>query len=213
MRIAILGTGTVGRTLAGRLAGLGHEVSVGTRDVEGTRARAEWTYAAPQLASFADATADAEVVVNASGGTVTMDVLAAAGEDHLAGKILVDVSNPLDFSAGFPPTMFVKDTDSLAEQIQAAYPLTRVVKTFNTMSADIMVDPLSLAGGDHTIFVAGGDAHAKTTVTGLLREFGWTDVLDLGDLQAARGLEMWLPLWLRLYGTLGTGSFNIKVVR
>jgi hypothetical protein len=213
MRIAILGTGTVGRTLAGRLAGLGHEVSVGTRDVEGTRARPEWTYAAPRLASFANAAAGAELVVNASGGTVTMDVLGAAGEDNLAGKVLVDVSNPLDFSGGFPPTLFVKDTDSMAERIQAAYPRTLVVKSFNTMSADVMVDPLSLAGGDHTIFLAGDSADAKASVTALLREMGWSDILDLGDLKAARGLEMWLPLWLRLYGTLGTGSFNIKVVR
>lgn len=213
MRIAILGTGTVGRTLAGRLAGLGHEVSVGTRDVEGTRARPEWTYAAPALTSFAGAAAGADLVVNASGGTVTMDVLTAAGAENLAGKVLVDVSNPLDFSEGFPPTLFVKDTDSLAEQVQLAFPSAKVVKTFNTMSAEVMVDPLSLAGGDHTIFVAGDDTDAKATVTGLLREFGWTDVLDVGDLQAARGLEMWLPLWLRLYGTLGTGSFNIKVVR
>jgi hypothetical protein len=212
MRIAILGTGAVGRALAGRLAETGHDVTVGTRDVENTRARPEWGADSPKLATFAQAAAQAELIVNASGGAAAVDVLIAAGDDNLTGKVLLDVSNPLDFSTGFPPTLFVKDTDSLAERIQRTFPTARVVKSLNTLTAALMVHPERLEG-DHTVFVAGDDAAAKETVIGLLRGFGWRDVLDLGDLTGARGMEMYVQLWLRLFGTLGTETFNIKVVR
>jgi hypothetical protein len=211
MRIAILGTGTVGRALARRLTEIGHDVTVGTRDVENTRARPEWGEGSPALATFAQAAARAELVVNASGGAAAVDVLIAAGDENLAGKVLLDVSNPLDFSAGFP-TLFVKDTDSLAERIQRTFPTTKVVKSLNTLAAALMVHPETL-GADHTIFVAGDDAAAKETVTGLLHGFGWRDVIDLGDLTGARGMEMYVQLWLRLFSTLGTEKFNIKVVR
>jgi hypothetical protein len=112
-----------------------------------------------------------------------------------------------------PPTLFVKDTDSLAEQLQRAFPATRVVKSLNTLTAHLMAHPKDLAGGDSTVFVSGDDAAAKATVTALLREFGWTDVLDLGDLSTARGTEMLLPIWLRLWGALGTPNLNFKIVR
>jgi predicted dinucleotide-binding enzyme len=140
-------------------------------------------------------------------------VLTAAGTDSLAGKILLDIANPLDFSNGFPPTLFVKDTDSLGEQIQAAFPRLRVVKALNTLTAPLMVNPAQLSGGDHSVFVSGNDADAKTTVIGLLESFGHTDVIDLGDITTARGTEMVLPLWLRLMGALNTPMFNVKVVR
>ena len=139
-------------------------------------------------------------------------MLTAAGADHLAGKPLLDISNPLDFSAGFPPTLFVKDTDSLAEQIQAAFPAARVVKSLNTLTAQLMVEP-ALLGEATTVFVSGEDAAAKATVTGLLTALGHQDVIDLGGIETARGAEMWLPLWLRTMGALGTATFNIKVVR
>ena len=126
--------------------------------------------------------------------------------------MLVDISNPLDFSAGFPPTLFVKDTDSLGEQLQRAFPEVRVVKTLNTMTADVMVDPASL-GAESSVFLSGDDAAAKATVTELLRSFGHTDVIDLGGIETARGTEMYLPIWLRLMGALGTAAFNVKVVR
>jgi predicted dinucleotide-binding enzyme len=226
MRIAVLGTGVVGKTVAGRLAELGHDVTVGTRDVAGTLARtepdgmgnpsyAEWATAHPgvELATFADAAAGAEVVVNATSGGASLDALTRAGADNLAGKVVLDISNPLDFSAGFPPTLSVKDTDSLAEQLQAAFPEARVVKTLNTMTAALMVAPQQLANGDHSVFVSGNDAEAKQAVTALLESMGHTDVIDLGDLSTARGAEMLLPLWLRLMGALGTPMFNIKVVR
>ena len=212
MRIAMLGTGMVGRTLGGRLAELGHEVRLGTRDPVATRAREDWSdVPGTTLATYADAVTDADLVVNGTNGMASLDVLAAA--DGLAGKVLLDVANPLDFSQGFPPSLSVANTDSLAEQIQRAHPDARVVKSLNTMNASLMVHPESLANGDHTVFVCGDDADAKVTVTALLHELGHTDVLDLGGLDAARGTEMVLPLWVRLMQQLGTVHFQFKVVR
>lgn len=212
MKIAVLGTGSVGRAVAARLAELGHRVTVGTRDPEATRARDD-VPAGLALATFADAAAGAEVVVNATSGTITLEVLASVGAENLAGKVLVDIANPLDFSAGFPPTLSVKDTDSLGEQVQRAFPDARVVKTLNTMNADLMVRPRDLADGDHTVFISGDDADAKQVVTDLLTEMGHRDVIDLGGLETARGTEMVLPIWLRLMGSLGTAHFQFKVVR
>ena len=226
MKVAVLGTGMVGRALAGRLAELGHEVTVGTRDVDATMARtgpdgmgnppyADWANAHPQvrLATFAGATAESDLVVNATSGNASLAALAAAGREHLAGRVLLDIANPLDYSQGFPPSLFVGNTDSLAEQIQAAFPETRVVKSLNTMNASLMADPRQLAGGDHTVFVSGNDSDAKELVTELLRSFGHTDVIDLGDLSTARGTESLLPVWVRLYGVLGVPAFQFKVVR
>ena len=225
MNIAVLGTGMVGQAIAGRLHELGHSVVVGTRDPQATLARtdadqmgnspfADWhrAHAGVDVATFADAAARSDVVVNASSGTATFEVLGLAGADNLAGKVLVDIANPLDFSAGFPPSLFVKDTDSLGEQVQRAYPEARVVKTLNTLTASLMVEPASL-GESSTVFVSGEDAAAKATVVELLRSFGHDDVIDLGGIETARGTEMLLPIWLRLMGTLGTPAFNFKIVR
>jgi hypothetical protein len=225
VRNAVLGTGTVGRTIAARLAELGHTVVVGTRDPQATLARtepdgmgnspyAEWAAAHEGigLATFADAASGAEVVVNATNGAASLEVLALAGADNLAGKVLIDIANPLDFSQGMPPTLFVKDTDSLGEQIQRTFPDARVVKGLNTMNADLMVRPDTLPEGS-SVFLSGDDADAKRIVMGLLEEFGHTDVIDLGDITTARGAEMLLPLWLRLWGALGTPAFNFKIVR
>jgi predicted dinucleotide-binding enzyme len=152
-------------------------------------------------------------VVNATGGLVALDALTAAGAENLDGKVLVDVSNPLDFSAGFPPSVLQRDGLSVAEQIQRAFPGARVVKTLNTMNNAVMVEP-SLVPGHHTVFVSGDDADAKTVVTGLLQEFGWTaaQVIDLGELSTARGTELILPLWIQLYGRLDGRPFNFAVV-
>ena len=225
MKIAVLGTGMVGRALAGRLSGLGHDVTIGTRDPQATLARTEpdgmgnppystWAKAHPEVAvaTFGEAAADAELVVNATNGSGALPALEQAGADRLAGKVILDISNPLDFSQGFPPTLFVKDTDSLGEQIQRAFPQARVVKTLNTLNADLMVDPASL-GAESSVFVSGDDAAAKATVTALLESFGHTDVIDLGDISTARGTEMLLPVWLRLMGALGTAAFNFRIVR
>jgi predicted dinucleotide-binding enzyme len=226
MDIAVLGTGMVGRAISARLSDLGHTVTIGTRDPGATLARtdadgmgnppfATWhaDHADLTLTTFADAASGAEVVVNASSGAATLDVLRLAGADNLAGKPLLDIANPLDFSAGFPPTLSVKDTDSLGEQVQRTFPEARVVKTLNTMNAHLMVHPRQLADGDHTVFVSGDDADAKRVATTLLTEMGHTDVIDLGGIETARGTEMLLPLWLRLMNSLGGPFFNVKVVR
>ncbi|SCG69068.1 NADPH-dependent F420 reductase [Micromonospora halophytica] len=226
MKIAVLGTGMVGRTLAGRLTRLGHEVRVGTRDVATTLARTDpdgmgnppypqWARRHPEVAltTFTEAVADADLVVNATHGEASIAALTAAGERHLAGKVLLDTANPLDFSQGFPPRLLVADTDSLGERIQAAFPELKVVKALNTLTAELMVNPEAVAAGEHTVFVAGNDSEAKATVTGLLESFGHTDVIDLGDLTGARGTEMLLPLWLRLMGTLDTPMFQFRIVR
>ncbi len=225
MDIAVLGTGMVGQAIAGRLQELGHTVWVGTRDPAETLARTEpdgmgnppfaaWHAEHPgvRVATFAEAASVADLVVNASAGAAALEVLGLAGAANLAGKVVVDISNPLDFSRGFPPTLFVKDTDSLGERIQRAFPEAKVVKSLNTLTASLMVDPASL-GESSTVFVSGDDTQAKATVTGLLASFGHDDVIDLGPLETARGTEMLLPLWLRLMGALGTGGFNVKVVR
>jgi predicted dinucleotide-binding enzyme len=210
MRLAVFGTGTVGQTLGTAFAELGHDVVLGTRDPEETKGRKGWSSELP-LAAYADAAAGADVVVTAVSGAGALDALAAAGD--LSGKVILDVSNPLDSSGGFPPTLSVCNTDSLAEQLQKAHPGARVVKSLNTVTAGLMVAPASLADGDHTIFLAGDDAEARTVVNGLLTGLGWTDIVEFEALDAARGLEMYLPLWLRLMGALGHAGFNIKVVR
>jgi predicted dinucleotide-binding enzyme len=152
-------------------------------------------------------------VVNATSGSASLEALGRLGDGHLAGKIVLDVSNPLDFSNGFPPTLTVKDTDSVAEQIQRAFPDARVVKTLNTVTASVMVDPGSVGEGDTSVFVAGDDAAALGETRSLLESLGWRDVIELEGLQNARGLEMWVSLWVRLMGSFGTPIFNIKVVR
>jgi 8-hydroxy-5-deazaflavin:NADPH oxidoreductase len=213
MRIAVIGTGTVGRTLGEGLAKVGHDVVVGTRDPARTRARDEWQAMSLSLGSYGEVGTGAELFVNATNGAASLEALQAVGEEALAGKVLIDISNALDHSAGFPPTLFVSNTDSLAEQLQRAFPRTKVVKAFNTTTAAVMVNPGAVGGGDTTIFVAGNDADARATVAGVATDLGWTDVMDLGDLTAARGLEMWLPLWLRLLMALDGPMFNIKVAR
>ncbi len=225
MNIAVLGTGMVGRAIAGRLHGLGHRVVVGTRDPQATVSRTEpdargnpafpvWhaDHAGVGLATFAEAASSAELVVNAASGDATLEVLGLAGAANLAGKVVIDIANPLDFSNGFPPTLFVKDTDSLAEQVQRAFPEARVVKSLNTLTAPLMVEP-KLLGRSSTVFVSGDDAAAKATVIALLESFGHDDVIDLGALETARGTEMLLPIWLRLMGALGSGMFNFQIVR
>jgi 8-hydroxy-5-deazaflavin:NADPH oxidoreductase len=205
----------VGRALATKLVSLEHEVTMGSRQA-GNETAVAWAEEAGELGDqgdFAQAAAFGELVVNATSGSGSLDALASAGAENLAGKVLLDVANPLDFSGGMPPVLTVCNTDSLAEQIQRAYPETRVVKSLNTVNADVMVDP-TLIPGSHTIFVAGNDEDAKSIVKGLLSDFGWPDgdVMDLGGIEAARGVEMYLPFWLRIYGATGTARATVKVV-
>ncbi len=215
MRYGVLGTGTVGEAIATKLVSLGHEVKMGARDPKNEKA-AVWVAKQGAKASqgtFADAAGFGELLFNCTSGAGSLDALKAAGEENLSGKVLVDISNPLDFSKGMPPTLFVSNTDSLGEQIQRAFPKTHVVKTLNTLSAHLMVDPKSLAGGDHDLFISGNDADAKGKVKELLGTFGWKTIHDLGDITTARGTESILPVWIRLWGALGDANFNFKIVR
>jgi 8-hydroxy-5-deazaflavin:NADPH oxidoreductase len=215
MRFGVLGTGMVGQTLAGKLVELGHEVTMGSRRARNEKA-VEWAASAGEGASegsFADAARFGEILINATTGAASVEALRSAGAENLAEKVLIDVANPLDFSGGRPPTLAVCNDDSLAEQIQRAFPGARVVKALNTVNAAVMVEPGSL-GQSTAIFVCGNDQEAKGQVIELLETFGWLsgDIVDLGDISAARGPEMYLALWVRLMGTLGTPRFNIRLV-
>jgi hypothetical protein len=203
----------VGNALATKLASLGHEVKMGARDAKNAKAAA-WVESAGCRAShgtFADAAAFGEIVFNCTAGAGSLDALQASGAANLRGKILADVANPLDFSHGMPPSLFAGNTDSLGERIQATFPEARVVKTLNTVNANVMVDP-GRVPGDSDVFVCGNDAGAKAEVTRILKDFGWKSVIDLGDITAARGTESYLPLWLRLWGACKTPDLNIRVV-
>jgi 8-hydroxy-5-deazaflavin:NADPH oxidoreductase len=213
MRIGILGTGVVGKTIGTKLVKLGHDVRMGSRTAGGESAKA-WMKAAGGKSSegtFAEAAAHGELVFNCTSGMASLDALKLAGAKNLDGKVLVDVANPLDFSKGMPPTLSVCNTDSLAEQIQRAFPGARVVKALNTVTASAMVEP-SVIPGVHDIFVCGNDAEAKATVVALLKTgFGWKEVVDLGDITGARAQEMILPLWLRLFMKFQTPNVNLHV--
>jgi 8-hydroxy-5-deazaflavin:NADPH oxidoreductase len=209
MQIAILGTGAVGPALAKALSAAGHQVTIGTRDPEQTKAREQWAEVDLPLAAYQNIHAD--IFINATNGSGSLPALQAVG-DALKGKVVIDASNPLDFSQGFAPSLFVSNTDSLAEQLQRELPEARVVKMFNTMANQVMINPRGLAD-DSTIFVAGNDPDARQSAASIAADLGWTDVFDLGDLTAARGLEMYLPLWVRIFAQLGRPEFNIKLVR
>jgi predicted dinucleotide-binding enzyme len=216
MRIGVLGTGAVGRAIATRLNQLGHEVTMGSRSADG-ESLAGWVAEAGEGAKggdFATAARDSELLFNCTAGVASLAALGSAGAENLADKTLVDVAVPLDFSAGFPPSLAVCNDDSLGEQIQAAFPATRVVKALNTVNSAVMVNPGRIRG-DHSIFVCGDDGAAKAQVSALLEAIGWPSeaIVDLGGIEAARGTEMYLPLWLRLYGHFGDADFNIALAR
>ena len=214
MKVGIFGSGMVGQTIGSRVAVLGHAVMMGTRNPAKLQ---EWLGKVggnARVGSLAEAAAHGEILFNATNGNGSLEALALAGEANLNGKILVDISNPLDFSHGMPQVLFVSNSDSLGEQIQRAYPKVKVIKTLNTVTASLMVNPRQLVDGDHHIFVSGNDVDAKLYVVDLLKTwFGWRNILDLGDITTARGTEMYLPIWLRMWSALGTGLFNIKIVK
>ncbi|MEM6349102.1 MAG: NAD(P)-binding domain-containing protein [Bacteroidota bacterium] len=227
MKVTILGTGIVGRTIAARLVELGHEVSIGTRNVENTLNNEnkdgygnapfkDWYKDNSQikLQTFKEAAENADMLFNCTGGQVSIAVLEAIGEDILKGKVLLDIANPLDFSNGMPPSLSPVNTDSLGEQIQRRFPDLKVIKSLNTMNTNLMVKP-SLLQGDHNVFVCGNDEGAKSQVKEMLKSFGWRDelIIDLGDITNSRGTEMLLPIWLRLWGALGTAEFNFYIQR
>ncbi len=215
MNVGVFGTGVVGRTLATKLVSLGHVVVIGSRSADNPAAKA-WAadngLDAACYGTFADAAAHGELLINATAGSGSLAALEAAGEENLRGKVLIDVSNPLDFAHGMPPSLLVANTDSLGEQIQRAHPDVKVVKGLNTMNIVVQVDPAKVAGS-HNVFVCGDDAEAKRQVSELLESFGWpaVDIIDLGGISAARGAEMVLPIWVQLMGVLSTPQFNFKI--
>jgi predicted dinucleotide-binding enzyme len=215
MKIAVLGSGMVGQTIGSKLVELGHEVRMGSRMATNEKA-SEWAKKAGSKSShgtFEDAAAFGAIVFNCTNGIGTLDALRMAGAKNLAGKVLIDVSNPLDFSKGFPPTLSVCNTDSLAEQIQREFPEAKVVKTLNTVNCVLMVNPSQLAG-DHDIFMSGNDADAKAQVEDILKNwFGWRVVIDLGDITTARGTEQILPIWVRLMALWKSPQFNFHIVK
>ena len=223
MRIAVLGTGMVGQAHAERLAELGHKVTIGTRDVKEALGRMEagrmteafgvWVrdHKNVQVAAFSDAAKNGELVINALSGQAALKVLKSL-RPELAGRLLIDISNPLDFSTG-ELRLTVSNDNSLGEQIQKALPKTKVVKAFNTMNTSVQVDPASVAGGDHHLFIAGDDKKAKTEVEKLAKSYGWKNIMDLGGIKSSRGMEMILPIWLNLFGVLGTANFNFKITK
>jgi hypothetical protein len=219
MKIAVLGTGTVGNTIGSKLIELGHEVKMGSRTADNEKAKAFVAQhnGKASAGTFADAAAFGEMIFNCTSGGASIEALKMAGEENVNGKIIVDVANPLDFSKGMPPALIpaLSNTNSLGEEIQKTFPSAKVVKTFNTMWCGLMVNPSIVNGGDHTNFICGNDAGAKQKVKSLLYEMGWKDenLLDLGDISSARGTESVLPVWLRIWGTANSGAFNFKVVR
>lgn len=215
-KIAVLGTGMVGDTIGSKLIELGHQVMMGSRTANNEKAQAFLAKHNDnaKAGTFADAAAFGEIIFNCTSGGGSLEALKLAGENNLNGKILVDLANPLDFSQGMPPSLSFVNTNSLGEEIQRAFPQLKVVKTLNTLWCGLMVNPGMIHGGDHNIFICGNDAAAKETVKGILLSFGWIEknILDLGDITKARGTEMYLPLWLSIYGSTNNGAFNIKIV-
>lgn len=216
MKIAILGTGMVGNTLGTKLVQRGHEVMMGSRTANSDAGEA-WLGAVGgkgKIGTFSDAAAFGEVVFDCTNGANSLAALRQAGAANLRGKILIHVSNPLEVSKGMPPTLTVCNTDSLGEQVQREFPEARVVKALNTVNCELMVQP-SLVPGEHSLFICGNDEGARSKVGGWLCEwFGWkkSNIIDLGDITGARGMEMWMAIWLRLYGKMGHPHFNLGLM-
>jgi len=223
MKIGIIGSGVVGQTVGVKLVALGHEVVIGTRDPNKLDEKKnmagslrEWlvkTENKGRVGTFAEVVGHGEFLINATQGQISVDALKAGGAGDAGGKILIDIGNELDFSRGMPPRALATQDNCLGERIQQTFPNLKVVKTLNTVSAFVMVNPKGLNDGDHTIFVSGNDAGAKAEVSKLLGSFGWTDILDLGDISSARGPEMYMAIWIRFWGATGSGMINVKVVR
>jgi 8-hydroxy-5-deazaflavin:NADPH oxidoreductase len=216
MKIGIIGTGIVGTTLGKKLIQLNHEVKMGSRTAFNERAT-KWVNENGEGASegtFADAAAFGEIIFCCTKGEVAIEALRAAGTENLNGKVLIDVSNALDFSHGMPPSLIPSlcNTNSLGEEIQKTFPGAKVVKALNTMNCNLMVNP-AVVTGSHDLFMCGNDESAKATVSGILKSFGWTSIVDLGDLSGARAMEMLLPIWLRLMVQYKTPNFNFKIVK
>ena len=213
MKIGVLGTGATGQTIGSKLVELGHDVMLGSRDEANPRAVA-WAKEEGHNAlygSFRNASDFGEIIFNCTLGTASLEALEMAGASALKGKILIDTANPIDRSTEVWK-LTVCNTDSLGEQIQRAFPATRVVKTLNTVNANVMVDPNKLIEKTD-VFVSGNDIEAKATVVRILKEwFGWREVIDLGDITTSRSAEAYVLLWHDLRRAVSSQRFNIKLV-
>ena len=208
MKYGVLGTGMVGKGLAEKLLAIGHQVMMGTRSV----GKDAGVPPGISVRSFAEAAAFGETLISCTAGTTSVDALRSVNRKDLAGKVLIDVSNPLVFTAGQLPALSISNTDSLGETLQREFPELRVVKALNTVNWQVMIDP-GRVPGEHDLFIAGNDAVAKQQVTGLLREFGWKSIIDLGDITGARATEQLMPFWLRLFSMYGSGDFNYRILK
>ncbi len=211
MNISIIGSGGVAQAIGSALINKGHQVTLSAREASKPEA-VEWaTQSGGSVVAFSEVSATADIYLNCTAGMHSLAALQSVGVSTLAGKVLVDVANPLDFSNGFPPTLSVCNDLSLAEQIQVLLPTTNVVKALNTVANSVMVNP-DIVPGRHHLPIAGNDSQAKAKVIGLLGEFGWSaeQIVDLGDISQARGTEMYLALWVRMFGKFGTPNFNIQ---
>jgi predicted dinucleotide-binding enzyme len=212
-RVGVLGTGEVGRRLAAGFRGRGHEVTIGSRDPDKPELR-EWLSgegAGIQAGTFADAAATGELVVLAVLGDAAEQAIAEASPENFAGKVVIDAMNPLDFSGGFPPKLSISGEDSLGERVQRTLPEAKVVKAFNIIGNAYFVDP-SFSEGGPTMLIAGDDAEAKRTVTDLLTDFGWSEVVDIGGIEGSRELEAICIAWVKIGGVRGAWDHGFKLL-
>ncbi len=213
MKVAILGTGDVGQVLGAGFAGLGHQVKMGSRDPrqEKVLAWVKTTGGSAFVGTFAEAAAFAELAVLATLWQGTENALRLAGPKNLAGKIVIDATNPLDFSRGMPPGLAATPAGSGGEQVQRWLPQAHVVKAFNTVGHRHMIQP-QFPGGPPDMFICGNDAGAKQTVTGILRDFGWPTV-DLGGIECSRYLEALAMIWILNFLRTQSGNHAFKLLR
>lgn len=212
MKIGILGTGDVGQALGTGFATLGHDVKIGSRDPNQEKITA-WVNKAGAKASagtFAEAAAFGELAVLCTIWTGAENAIRLAGPDHLAGKVVIDTTNPLDFSSGIPPKLAVGHTDSAGEQVQRWLPHSRVVKAFNIVGSPHMIKP-EFPGGPPDMFICGDDDPAKATVTDLLKTFGWS-VIDIGGIECARYLEPLAMVWIRHFFRVNSVNHAFKLL-
>ncbi|MCI4323386.1 MAG: NAD(P)-binding domain-containing protein [Thermoplasmata archaeon] len=213
MKVGIIGSGDVARSLGTGFIGAGHEVKIGTRG-ESSPALHAWVEAGSGKASagtFTDAAKFGEIIVLATKGTANPEAIRTAGIDHFHGKVVIDVTNPLVMEPNSPPRLALGHTTSAGEEVQKLLPHSQVVKTLNTIGHVHMVHPKF--SGNPTMFLCGNDAKAKETVTGILRAFGWKSIVDTGNIEGARELEPMCILWVKSAMNLGSWDLAFGLER
>jgi len=214
MKIGILGSGPVGRSLGKGFASNGHDVRLGSR-TPGKQEVQDWlktTKGKVSAGTFSEAAAHGEIVVLCLLGEATENAIKLAGMRNFDGKLVIDATNPLDFSSGMPPSLFVGTTDSLGERVQRMLPNAKVVKCFNTVNNQTMTNP-KMKEGLPDMIICGNDEGAKRQVAGLLKEFGWGQPIDIGAIDGARWLEAYTALWVRLAMKLGNWTVAARILR